>query len=294
MVRRVTSIVLAASAVAISAGAQQQISDARAVAPDASIRIFNLVGSVRVSGWDTDSIAVSGTVAPGGGRFYLGAGEQTAKLGVDVPPGQKSRGPSHLEVRVPRGSRVWIKTETATVEVAGVEGGLDVNSVSGSLHVTGQPRQLYAETMDGAITIDGAARWVRAKTASGALTLRGRSDDVAATTVSGRIDVSGGPFLRARFESVTGDIRFEGTLDRGGSFDFESHTGVIELVLPAGVDAEVTVTSFQGKIENRLTEAKPRPSAGGRGTELVFTAGRGGAQLVVRSFKGIVRLLPGY
>lgn len=276
---------------AVPAAGQQPVRQARAVAPDAAIRILNLVGSVRVTGWDRDSIVVTGSVDRRGGRFYLAAGAGSAKLGVELPPDEKAPGSSHLEIRVPRRSRVWIKTETASVEVTDVEGGLDVNSVSGSLRVAGEPQQLYAETIDGAIDIDGATRWVRAKTASGAVTLRGTVHDAAATTVSGRIEVAGGPFVRARFESVTGDIRFEGKLDRGGSFDFESHTGVIELILPASMDADITVTSFQGKIENHLTEARPRPSAGGRGSELVFTAGAGGAQVVVRSFKGVVRLL---
>ena len=50
---------LALALSAVPAGAQQRIDRRLAVDPHASIRIFNLAGSTRVTGWDRDSIAVT-------------------------------------------------------------------------------------------------------------------------------------------------------------------------------------------------------------------------------------------
>lgn len=272
------------------ATAQQRIERRLAIAPDASIRIHNLAGSVRVTGWDRDTIAVTGTVPRGGGQFFLGGSGRAAKLGVDEPLAKGQIPGSHLEIRVPRRGRVWIKTASADIQVADVTGGLDAYSVSGTVRVSGGGGEVYAESMDGNVEVSAASRWVRAKTATGSITLRVDGGDVTASSVSGNIVVAGGRFERARFESVTGDIRFEGDLDRGGGFTFETHGGTVELRLPGTVAATFDVATFHGQITNELARTVAQPARTGTGRTLVFEAGPGGAQVTVRSFKGNVVL----
>lgn len=285
-------LVTAAFAAALlpEAWAQQKIERRIPIAPDASIRIHNMAGSVRVSGWDKDSIAVSGTLAPGSGQFFLGGAGRAAKLGVDPPMGKGATAPAHLEVSVPRRSRVWIKTASADVHATDLAGGVDAYSVSGGVRVHGRAGEVYAESMDGNVEVTADARWVRAKTATGSVTLRIAGGDASASTVSGNIVVSGSRFDRARFESVTGDIRFEGDFDRGGAFTFESHGGTVELVVPAAVQAHFEVSTIHGRIANHLSRTQVRTSRDGAGKELSFEAGAGGADVTVRSFKGDVLL----
>lgn len=270
------------------ATAQQRLDERLAVAPDASIRIVNLSGSVRVVGWSRDSLVVTGTVDPAA-RFYMAGGGRGAKLGVELRANDAGSAPANLEIRVPSRARLWIKTESATIDVSEVRS-VDLYAVSGSIRVAGASQQVYAESMDGAIEVTSGAPWVRVKTATGNITLTGVRSDVAATTVSGAVDVRGGPFERVRLESVTGDLGLAGALDRGGSFDFESHSGAIVLVLGDTVSADFDVTSFQGDITNELTAATPSRAAGGRRATLVFSTAQGGAQVSIRSFKGPVHL----
>jgi len=274
-------------ALATPAAAQQKLAERLAVAPDASIRIVTLSGSVRVVGWARDSVVVTGTVDPAG-RFYLGGGGRGAKLGVELRANEAGSAPAHLDIRVPSRARVWIKTESATIDVSEVRS-VDLNAVSGTIRV-GASQQVYAESMDGAIEVSGGAPWVRVKTATGNITLTGVRSDVAATTVSGSVSVLGGPFERVRLESVTGDLQLAGALDRGGSFDFESHSGAIVLALDDTVSADFDVTSFQGDITNELTAAAPTRAADSRRATLVFSTAQGGAQVAIRSFKGPVHL----
>jgi hypothetical protein len=62
--------------------AQQKIDRRIAIAPDASIRITNMAGMIRVTGWDVDSIAVVGSI-PAGANFYFGGRGQASKMGVE-------------------------------------------------------------------------------------------------------------------------------------------------------------------------------------------------------------------
>lgn len=293
-IRRIAPLALALAFWAPAALARQALVNRRvAIAPDASIRVFNLVGSIRVTGWDKDSLAVIGKLSPGAGKlFYFGAGGRGAKLGVEAPDGVEPDGPTTLQVYVPAKAKLWIKGATADIVVNGFEGSLDLYSVSGAITVNGSPAQVYAESMDGNVEVNGNAKWVRAKTASGSLTVTGGGEDVGATTVSGTMTLREAHVVRGRFETVTGDIYFEGDVDRGASLTFESHSGAIDLRLPSNVSADFDVNEFQGKIVNELTRALPQPVRDRGGQQLSFTAGQGGADVTIRNFKGSVFLGP--
>jgi len=290
--KRVMAVMLAACAVtAGNAAAQTPIERRFAARPDGYIRIANLAGSVRVTGWDRDSVVVTGTVnEPPGAAFYLGYGEEGAKLGVWTDEPVSNLRPSDLEIRVPRRSQVFVRSGSADVTVASLMGGLDINTVTGRILVTGAPREIHAESFAGAIDIDGAAANVSVKTASGAIALRGVRGTVAATSVMGDITVAVDAIERGAFESVDGNVRYAGGIGRGSTIDVVSHSGSIEFSLPPRTSADFVISTFQGPFEDRFGV---KPAYGGnklKGQEITFTIGTGGGQVSVRSFKGGVIL----
>jgi hypothetical protein len=266
------------------------VSGGRALDADGSLRIFVLNGSVRVTGWSRDSVAVTGVAAPGQ-QLLFGGTRRDFKLGLWDRSDPSAPQPSWIEVRVPARCRVWVKTGyEAEVDVSGVTGGLDLNIVGGRVHVVGSPRELNVEAMDGDVDIEGSPAWLRAKSATGRLTVRGAPEDVGLSTVSGAIVVAAGagPIGRGKFESVTGDVSFTGAPARGGALDFDTHSGAVEIRLPPSVDADVDVTTVAGTVDNALSDA--RPVADMRNKRLAFLLGDGGARIGVRTFKGAVRL----
>jgi DUF4097 and DUF4098 domain-containing protein YvlB len=209
---------------------------------------------------------------------------------VEAPNEDVAAAAGALELRVPTRARVWAKSGSAKIEVEGVTGGLDLNVVGGSVQVGGTPRELNVESMDGAVTVDGSPGWVRLKTAAGDITMKGASADAAFTTVSGTIRVSGGPLDRARFESVTGAITFDGDVAKGGSLSFDSHSGAVDVQLRANASLEIDAVTVAGAIENRLTGRRPVSGREGRGQEFGTSLGMGEGRLIVRTFKGTIRL----
>jgi len=254
-----------------------------------SVRIANLVGSVKVTGWKRDSVAVRGVLGKGN-QFFMGGGHGGMKLFIEGAD-ERNPAPSEIEVMVPMGAKVWVKTATAKIDVTGVTGSLDLYVVSGDISVNGNPADVNAEAIDGSIRIVGDPAWVRARSASGDVTLDGSTADLAISTVSGKIDVDGTRFERAKFETVTGSIRFAGSFTKGGQINFDSHSGPIEIGIPAGSPGDFDVTSIAGTIANKLTGSRPVPGKYGRGAELIAQSGGGGTHVVVRSFKGSVVLL---
>ena len=295
----VALLILCAAMVPAEGRAQTRIDRRAPAAPVGLLRIHNAVGAVRVVGWDRDSIVVTGTV--GTGTFYFGAGKGSSKMGVELPAHLTEGGldaaaakgsivPSILEVRVPRRTRVWVKTASADIEVSEVLGGLDLFAVGGRIRVGGTPQDLLAESMDGTVDVDVATASARVRSAGGAVTLRGTIENAVVTSVSGAITVTDARLQRGRFESVTGELRYDGGVERGSSLTFESHAGPIVLTLPGNVSADFDVTAFNGEIKNSIVRLNPRLGGDLRSKLLEFTAGEGGAQVTVTNFKGSIVL----
>ena len=281
-------VVLAAALSASIAGAQTKISRGIHLNADGAVRIYNLGGSVKVTGWNRESVSVRGTIGKGS-ILHMGGGNAGIKMFVEDMD-ERNPAPAMLEVFVPAKSKVWVKTATAGIDVSGVNGSLDLYVVSGAITVIGNPTDVNAEAIDGSIRINGSPSWIRAKSASGDVSLDGNSPDVTLSTVSGKILVKGSQFEKAKFESVTGDIRFDGSFERGGLVNFDSHSGAIDLGIVSNSSADLDVVSIAGTILNKLTSKKPATGRYGRGAELATSTGEGGIQVVVRSFKGPVTL----
>jgi len=294
MIRRTLIGLAMLSAITAAAEAQVKVERGLKLDSDGAVRISNLVGSVHVTGWDRDSVALRGSL-PKGDKLFMGGGPKGMKMFVE-PLNDRNPQPSRLDVMIPARAKLWVKTATADVEVSGVTGELDLYVVGGKIRVTGKPSELNAEAIDGDIEVNGAPGWLRAKSASGDVTLNGSSEDVAVSTVSGAIVINSitpaenGKFERAKIESVTGPIRFSGDIERGASISFDTHSGPTEIGIPRNTGADFDIASIAGTISNDLNYARPVKGRYGRGSELVMTNSSGGAHITIRSFKGPVTL----
>jgi hypothetical protein len=286
--RRTLVLLLVMTCLTSAASAQRPFDRRLPLARDGSIRITNLSGIVRVHGWDRDSIAATGEVGRGSKGFYMGGDRSAVKLGVDIPNDDVTTAePSTIEVWVPAGSRVRVKSTRGAIVVDGVTGALDLGSTSGDITVTGIPRELTVETMDGDMQLEGASVWLRARAAGGDVTIRGGAEDLVAASVSGAVTVTTGPVRAARLETMTGNIVFEASIARGAVLDLGTHSGAVRVLLPKGSTPTVEATTVAAPIDNNLTPQ--RAMIRGDGRELALSLG-GDARLSVRSFKGAITL----
>ena len=288
MIRVATLCFVYLSTLAVTSGAQIKIERGLHLNADGAIRITNLVGSVHVTGWDRDSVSLRGSL-PKGDKLFMGGSATGMKMFIE-PMNDRNPQPSRLDVMVPARAKVWVKTATAEIEVSGVTGELDLYVVGGTISVTGDPTELNAEAIDGDIRVNGSPGWMRAKSASGEVTLKGSSRDLAISTVSGGITINGATLERAKIESVTGPIRFNGDIEKGAAIDFDTHSGALDITIPRKTGADFDVASITGTINNELNFSRVAKGRYGRGSELMMTNNSGGARVTVRSFKGPVTL----
>ena len=257
----------------------------RSLAQDATISVRGDAGSVRVTGWDLDSIMLSGTF-PVDAQVIFGGDRRAVKVGVWGFEGQGTPTEAHFEVFVPRGANVYVKTVSASIAATDVAGSFA--TAAGHIVVRGTADRVEAEALDGDMEIDVVSSWVRARTGGGALSLRGDIEDAAGATVDGRLSVEATGMYRGSFQTISGDTRFTGSLRPDGVYDFDSHSGIVELILDEA-SVKFDLGTVRGVIYNQLDSITPAEGSDER--HLVWGESlAGGGRVVVRTFKGSIVL----
>jgi hypothetical protein len=258
---------------------------ARRVVAAATFKIFNSRGSVRVVAWDRDSVLVRGHLGTPG-SFSAGGDTLGIKISVDDPE-QGAPPPTSLVIWVPRQSRATIKAVNADVDVDGVGGW--IYTITGSVRVSGPFGAMEIESMRGSVTVDGRTPWLRVRGGDGAVVLRGSAEDADVSTITGPLDIAATGVVRGQFGSVSGAVHYRGSPVSGGIYEFSNHSGQTVLALAQSSSATLSLSNVTGAIENEFAGVHPASSSP---RSVHFTLGRGDAQIIVRSFKGLIRVGP--
>jgi hypothetical protein len=255
---------------------------------DGAIRIHNYNGTVTITGWDRDSVSIKATIAGNVGLF--GGGPRTGvKTGLES--GDVNSSPAaDMVLFVPSRARLSIRGAATSVDIRNFAGVVDASTLSGAIHIAGPATEVTAETMDGDLTIDASPAYLRGKTATGRITWTGSSDDVDLNTVSGTVTISGSTLHRARIESISGDLKFSGTLKPAGRVTFDTHGGDITAVFTGDTRADLTADAPSGSVLG--TEFKRMPGKGpysvGVPRGVYGKPAVRPSDLILRSFKGRV------
>lgn len=275
---------------ALPAAAQERVDERRNAAPDGSVVIETGAGAVRVTGWERSEVAVAGTL--GARTERLAIRTEDRKTLVEVEPARHGHfAHADLDVKVPAGSQVSVKSFQARVEVSGVKGAVRVETVNGPIAVTTAADQVHAESVNGGITVRGRSARIHVESVNGPVAVSDPGADVQAGTVNGRLTVAGSSAVqRARLDSVSGPLAFSGALAPRATLEVDTVSGSVELALDAGA-ADFNVSTFNGRIVNELGPPATPAEDHETGQELVFsTGGGGGVRVTVRTLSGRVKL----
>jgi len=147
---------------------------------------------------------------------------------------------------------VEVESVQGTVDVRGARGRIEIGSVNADVTGTDLTGEIEVEAVNGNVTLKGIE--------------------------SGNVETS----------TVNGHIEYEGTIQDGGFYGFNSHNGGVTLRLPSDAGAEVEVSTFSGSFESDFQVTLER---GDMGKQFSFTLGSGGARIEIETFNGTVRLV---
>lgn len=271
--------------------AEKSIHESRPADPQGLVEIAAVSGSVEVSGWDRSEVEVSGTVGDKVERVEVtGAAHRTFIRVVPRPAwGWGADSEARLNIHVPVKSAVSATVVNAGLKLTGIQGELQLQTVSGNVSgdVGGDVR---ANTASGDVWITArSAKTVELNTISGSIHLLGGGGEVEITTVSGEATIELAALSRGRFKSVSGDVTASLGILAGGQIDGESVSGDFRLTFPSAPSADFDVQSVSGSINNCFGP-KPAESRHGSGSRLQFKNGDDHARVRIKTKIGDVQL----
>lgn len=191
---------------------------------------------------------------------------------------------------VPAGTRVAATTVSGHVHITDVRGEVTTLVTSGSVTIERASHVSSIRTISGTITLtDVSSRaGISVGTVSGRITAdRVKADRLDCESVSGSIALQNVEAARVNIHALSGPITFAGPLAKGGRYEFQSHSGNLQLLL-SGAGYQLQASSFSGAIQPepnlllKAVTATPR--------SLRATVGDGSATVVATTFSGQVGL----
>ena len=242
--------------------------------PDGRVSISNVAGSVEVTGWSRDQVEVTGELGSRVEELIFERQGNEILIKVKVPRHNNGGISSDLEISVPAGSSLQVNTVSADIDVTGVEGEQQLESVSGDIEVQG----------------DGAMTRSRMNTVSGDVDADSLAGEIQAESVSGDVTTVNGRFERASLNTVNGDIVYRAALLDGGRLDIETINGTVDVEFDVDVSARFDIETFNGSIRNCFGPEAVRTSKYTPGHELKFTEGDGSGRVTINTLNGSLRL----
>ena len=269
-----------------------KIDETRKVDKDATITIESLAGQVTVTGWNKNEVKITGTLDPKAEELSIEGGDDALEIKVEYPDRIRNINEgSNLEIMVPQGCMLEVETVSADITVDKVNGEVELQAVSGIIDVRGEPSELTAETVSGRVDMDIRTDTASLACVSGDIVVKGVRKNLECGVVSGSITIDAGKEMESlECETISGEITVDGELPRGADWSLAAHSGDITLTLSGKVDAEFSIETFSGDIDDAFGHKARRTSKYAPGRELEFTEGDGNASVEVESFSGDVKI----
>lgn len=181
-----------------------------------------------------------------------------------------------FEITVPSGIAVMVTTATAPISADELTGDLTLSSDTGRITVRNLTRTH--------------------------LQIRGVTAPVALSNITlGHVDVSSnggavelvdvvGP--KVYVGTTSGNISYRGNCSGAGEYDFTTHNGAIDLVLPETASVDLSARSVNGSVQNDfpLTQKTHSSFAPQAGRSFAGTSNSGSSSVELRSFSGRIRV----
>jgi len=263
---------------------------------DGRLLVDTYNGSVEVSGWDQNTVDISGTTygpsqaAADSVKVNIDHHSDEVSIRVEKAFERRNNQGAKFVIKVPRGAHVErVTSSNSGIHVSEGVGPSRLKTSNGAIHVEDLKGSLDAETSNGRVELANVSGDVVAHTSNGRIQTEGFLGSLDASTSNGSI--------RAEVARGTRDVRaqtsngpIELTLPADFTADLHAHTsnGGITLHLPSAINAHVSAHTSNSSIN---CEFDVRTQGSLSKHELNGEIGAGGPLLDLSTSNGSIRLL---
>ena len=290
---RLSVVLLLLAASAAATASSDKTFDRQAPAqPRGVVEISNVTGTIEVSGWDRSEVSVHADLDTGVERVDLtGEGARTT-IKVILPHASSHGGEARLQVKIPKNSELDVSAVNADVSTTGVLGVQHLSAVSGNISAELAAADVELKTVSGDLRLKGHGQPARlhVSTVSGDIHLEHGAGDLEASTVNGTVIVSLDSARGVRARTTSGDLRFEGKLTRGASFEASTVSGDLNVRASAEGGYAYEVSSFSGDITDCFNVSPEHASKYAPGSRLEGARGEGAGHVRLKTMSGDIQL----
>jgi len=115
---------------------------------------------------------------------------------------------------------------------------------------------------------------------------------VQVTSSGGAVQLSNVTGPKVTISTTSGNISYQGDFSGGGSYLFTTHSGAIDVTLPATASVDLTARSVKGSVENDFPlQIKPHMTfVPSDGRSFAGTSNSGSSSVELQSFSGRIRV----
>ena len=176
------------------------------------LKLENVGGEVIIKAWDKNQVRIQ---ASHSSRTAVGISLSESSLRLS-PKGSRGTmrmgGVVDYVLTVPAAMSIEIGGMYADVTIEGTRGEISVQTVEGNINVKGGGDVLQLQTVNGKINVQGARGRLDLRSVSEDVEVSDVVGDVIAETVSGSVILTRIDGKRVEAQTVSGDVRFDGTL----------------------------------------------------------------------------------
>jgi DUF4097 and DUF4098 domain-containing protein YvlB len=260
-----------------------------AAAPNSTIVVSNVSGTVEVRGTSASEVFVRGRLGSDVERLDVLNEDGKIRVVVVLPRKRNLRnGSADLEIRIPQSASLEVSTTSADVTTEAVLGSQDLATVSGEITAEIGSAEIEAKSVSGDVDLRGIGKAadVTVSTVSGNVSLDRASGEFEGVTVSGDLEVELGDTSDVRVRTTSGNAIVRGKLLRGARVNLETVSGDFDLKFASVAGFQTEIESFSGTIGGCMKSSVKRSSKYGPGTRLETTLGGGSARIRAKSLSG--------
>jgi DUF4097 and DUF4098 domain-containing protein YvlB len=240
------------------------------VGPGAVISITNNCGPIMVKPSGSDQVLVTTVSHSSSVRFVSEqVGGRVQLLAESILQGTDL---ADYTVSVPADAVVRVRSSNGAIRAQGLSGDVIVEAATGSVEVTGiSGAHLHVKSFSAPVTLNDV-----------------RNSRVDVHSVSGDINLHNvsGPWVEVH--SASGRISYDGDPGTSGDYLLTTHSGDLEVSIPAAASAEIKAHSLQGQSD--LGSIRAPDFLPNTQRKLLKPGLVSGSRFVLRSFKGKIDL----
>jgi DUF4097 and DUF4098 domain-containing protein YvlB len=295
----------AAAAVRASEKYVEKFEKSVALPKDGKVDVSNISGDIVVATWSQGDVKIE-AVKESHASSEAKAKENAAQVTIEVTsegnilrietkyPRRSGFWGDSVDVSVaykltiPQGAGLKAKNISGDVEAEGLGGPADIDVVSGDITLRKTGRGAECNSVSGNVDVSDISGDVFIKSVSGDVKAKQIKGSIEAESVSGQLtltEVSGANVVRAK--ALSGDIVYRGSINKAGAYTLKSHSGNVELFLPAASAFDFEASTFSGGIES---DFELKLSGRVSEKEMQGVVNGGGATVKLSSFSGDIKL----